>query len=479
MEIPRIYTIRLPEKMKELVDGIATKEKVNQQMVIPFFLATLASLGQAKFEVSIGDGKKIPLGFYALLVAESATGKTPILEKFTEPLDALIENNNVKIREINDKIDVENKIIDLNIKKIMKEGIKCDWDREELANEIMKLEKKKAPKLSPADIYNTNTTGAGLARALREQEGHRFGILDSEGSSLLHACRDRLLISQLNYAYDNSAFSAARAKNDIKQPVKGVASLVIGMQPEKFKSLWGKEYFWHEGLMPRMLPFFGEYLPVIFSRREINNFEEVYKYYKEKVKYLFHYPWKMNDVGGLEAHALTLHPDAVHMYEKYKNILAPSIGGEDFLVRQWRVKAIQKILRIAALFHLYEVDGDPVTTPISPNHIELAGELLCDLIPNVEYMRELVAPIEYEKIFQHVISWLHKRFGQSVFTVRDISRSTNMKSGPLLKVLGRLLREGVLDEYEEPRRSSVGRVPEGGFILNWGRLMKIYPPNDE
>ncbi len=479
MKIPRMYTIRLPEKMKILVDGIATKENVNQQMVIPFFLAALASLAQAKFDVCIGDDKKIPLGFYALLVAKSATGKTPILEKFTNPIYELIEENNAKIRDINNKNEINNRIIDNKIKKIMKEGVKENWEMDDITKRIMELEKEKIQNLSPADIYTTNGTAEGLAKALNEQEGHRFSILDSEGSSVRLLKINPLLVSQLNDAYDNTAFSATRAKNDIKKTVKGVASVVLGMQPEKFKSLWGKNNFWEEGLIPRMLPFFGIHIEPIIPVREIINVQEAYEYYKEKAKYLFNYPWKKNEVGVLEAHTLTLGSDALRKYEKYKKILAPSLLEEDDLIEPWRIKAIQKIIRIAALFHLYEVDGDPVTTQISPSHIELAGELLCDLIPNVEYIRELVAPTDFEKTFEHLIPWLHKGFGQMVFTVREISRSTNMKSGPLLSALGRLLKEGVLDEYEEPRRSSVGCPPKGGFILNWGRLMELYPPKKD
>lgn len=107
MEISYDGIIRFPAQMENLVWGISSEMKTNNQMVIPIVLTTLASIVQGKFEVHFqgdyGHEYKIPLGLYAVLVAKSGSGKSAIFRKLVAPLDELIaedkrmreeENNN-------------------------------------------------------------------------------------------------------------------------------------------------------------------------------------------------------------------------------------------------------------------------------------------------------------------------------------------------------------------------------------------------
>lgn len=482
MEISYDGIIRFPAQMENLVWGISSEMKTNNQMVIPIVLTALASIVQGKFEVHFqgdyGHEYKIPLSLYAVLVAKSGSGKSAIFRKLVAPLDELIAEDKRMREEENNNRKIFNEALELQRKDVKKMIRKYHIPIEEAYEILKKIDQRKLDPIKSAEIYTTNCSASGIARALAEQEGHRISVLDPEGSSILKLAEDRYLISQLNHAFDNEKFSAKRGRGENIEQVRGVMSFLSCMQPAKYENLIGKKDIWDEGLLPRMLPFWGvsnRFVLQLKGETEIiheNNL--AYRYYIERVEYLFRYACTMTEDGYFVPHTLHLSEGAIKSFKKFERRITPlSIDRDDDMIAPWRIKATTTIIRIAAIFHLYEAVGDPVETPITGEEVEMAGEFIMALIYHVEAIRRAVAPTEDEKITGRVIRLLLNDLRIYEISLRELTRAINVSKQCILPTLLKLLDEGVLEEVRTQHKSP-GRPQSPRFLINWPRLKELY-----
>lgn len=481
MRFPYRGISRLPAQMDDLVWSISCEMNTNDQMVVPMLLSILASILQAKFEVHFRDseGRKyeIPLALFTLLVAESGAGKSPIFKKLISPLDELIEENNRLREEENFERRNFNEGLGLVKKMVKKEITKYKMSMEKIGEILNHIEKKKIGLVRPADIYTTNCTSAGITRALAEQEGHRISLLDPEGSSILMLKKDETLSSRLNQAFDHEKFSAQRASGDYSRPIKGIMSLLMCIQPAKYETIFGRNDLWYQGLIPRVLPFSGEVKEHLLllddDRRRKDEKNLTFQYYKERLNFLFHYPWNAWVNEEPVPHILKMSEDAIEMFKEFEWRFSPqSSSRSECLIQEWKSKEATTIIRLAAIFHLYTIVGDPVETPITEESVEIAGKLIESLIPNVEDVRSTVAPTAMEDVTRRVIHWLLNNLPDEV-SLRDLSRAINTSNQLILPTILKFRREGVLREIRT-EHTSPGRPRSPRFTVNWERLRDCY-----
>lgn len=473
---------RLPAQMDDLVWVISSEMKTNDQMIVPVLLTILASIVQAKFEVHFRDYEdreyEIPLALYTLLVAESGAGKSRIFKTLISPLDELIKESNRIREEENFKRRNFNESVELMKKRVKKEITKYKVSIEEMGEILNKLEKNKKVLVRPADIYTTNCTSAGITRALAEQEGQRISILDPEGSSILMLKKDETLPSRLNHAFDQEKFSAQRATGQYSRPTSGIMSLLICTQPSKYATLFGRNDLWNEGLLPRFLPFSGERnkrsLLQKDGTRGTNERKQAFEFYKERIKFLFNYRWRVSGNGETTPHILRMSEEAIETFKEYEWRLSPQLlRREEGLIQAWKSKAATTIIRLAAIFHLYTNLGDPVETPITAESVKIAGELIVSLIPNVEDVRYTIAPTPMEDVTKRVIHWLLNDLRDGEVSIRDLTRAINTSKQLIFPTILKFQREGVLKEILT-EHNSPGRPRSPRFTVNWERLRDCY-----
>lgn len=142
---PRVR-IDLPEHSDGLLRLIADEMEVTVEMAAPIFLAILASIAQGKFDVGFTDnegcGYTTSTSLFTTLIAESGTGKGPVFRKLLDPLDALIEKYNSRMKNENLRISEENRIHELKKKRIQKQAVRETIDHEKAVEEICSLEEK-------------------------------------------------------------------------------------------------------------------------------------------------------------------------------------------------------------------------------------------------------------------------------------------------------------------------------------------------
>lgn len=477
---PRVR-IDLPEHSDGLLRFIADEIEVTVEMDTPIFLAILASISQGKFDVGFTDnegyGYTTSTSLFTTLIAESGTGKGPVFRKLLDPLDALIEKYNSKMKKENIRISEENRIHELKKKRIQKQVVRETIDHEKAVEEICSLEIKSISPLLA--LYMSNGTEAGIRKALATQEGHRISILDSEGSSSKLLVQDTRLPSLLNQAYDHEPISVARAGEPLGEQLKGYVSFALCMQPEKLRKMAHKNNLWDEGLFPRMLPFFYQRYRFHISRRDrgSNSLKE-YERYATRLAFLLNYPWKRDDTGAIVPYPLKLDDHAINSWKHYAAIFDRMTNSYPEIT-PWLMKAKTMILKIAALFHLYELDCDPAESGINQVYVEAAGELLRSLVPSVEYIREIIAPTPHEATLRRVIKWLHGLWGAEDFQLRELYRSTGLKEGAIKPVIRQLCDDGILIPWEDRHAPGPGRLPSAGFRVDCDLLDRLYPEDGE
>ena len=175
-------------------------------------------------------------------------------------------------------------------------------------------------------------------------------------------------------------------------------------------------------------------------------------------------------------HTLHMSDGAIKSFHKFERRNAPLIIDlNDDMITPWRIKATTTIVRIAALFHLYEAVGDPVETPITGEEVEMAGEFMEALIYHVEAIRRGVAPTEDEKITERVIRLLLNDLRIDEISIRELTRAINISKQCILPSLKKLLDEGVLEEVRTQHKSP-GQPHSPRFYINWDRLKALYLP---
>ena len=292
--------------------------------------------------------------------------------------------------------------------------------------------------------------------------------------------KDETLPSRLNQAVDNEKFSAKRDRGGNSRPIKGIMTLLMCMQPAKYKTLFGKNDLWYEGLIPRALPFSGEVEEHLLltddDRRRKDEKDLTFQHYKERLGFLFHYRWNAWENEEPVPHILRMSEEAIEMFKEFERRLSPkSSSREDCMIQEWKSKASTTIIRLAAIFHLYTSVGDPVETPITGESIEIAGDFIVSLIPNVEAVRQAVAPTAMENVTKRVINWLLNDLRQGEVSLRELTRAINRSKEYIWPTLMKLMDEGVLEAIQN-QHNSPGRPRSPRFLINWPRLVQLYVP---
>ena len=473
-----VRVLRLPQHTDAIIRGVCNEVGVNLEMGISPFLGIMSTLCQAKFEVQCevrnGLSYHVPLSSFSFLIADSGSGKGPVFKKFLTPLDELIVAKNLEVKADRDRVSIHNDIIDAKSKALKKEALKAkSCDLAELQRELVELSRERMTMPSYVDMYTNNGTEAGLRKLIANQEGNRAAILDSEGSSLKMLISDPKLPSMLNQAYDRETISAARKDSPDNPPLKGSVSMAVAMQPTKLSDLDGQNHIWDEGLLPRVLPFFPHRLN--FAPQPEPMEAQVLSRYKEKLEQLFLYAWKRDNKGLCVPHTLRLSEEAIVSWVNERQRLERLANTELSDIKSWVMKAPMTILRVAAILHLYECEGDPLDSEITHELIGYAAEMIDYVIPTVCKLREKVAPAPEEIATKKVINWLY--FGKHAieFDFRDIYRGAGLKTELVIPVVKTLVAQNVLTQDMIQRLRRVGRPGSERFTLNVDALNQLYP----
>lgn len=451
-------------------------------LICATILGMCASIAQCKFSVKIEDGQNTansyiqPLSLFTLAFAESSERKSPLFEKVKKPIDELVSEHNrvMQDKRIRQKAEYDTRKIE--IKAVRKQIIAQPAGspkRTKLEAHLVELEKQNVHALEgELRLFLQDTTGSAAADFMKQQITHSMTIADAEGGSLDKILQDRQLLKLLLSAYSAEYVSFERSTKPSIVIEKPHATLCVLTQPAVLQRLAKKTETWEEGLIPRSLIFLAQSFAGTRTPMGISIPSEIEEWWQERLASLFHYPFKKNDQGENELHVLQFSPEAAHAWmfyaSQFEQMQAPF--NPNAKIKNWLGKMSGVMARVAALYHLFECDGDPVATPISVDCMNTAYNLIYALIPHMLEVHRAYYPDDVEIAYKKIVNWLRGEMGTvQFFSLRDIHRNLSIKKPTSSLACQALVQHQVLT-LMLTQESKPGRNGSPAFQVNYGAL---------
>ena len=191
------YTLNwdaIPRTLKEISDTFGQAYSIDKTGVLIAILGCLSMATRGRLVVRLNEHWTEPLIDYILLVSESGTRKSSLIEALKNPFDEFIEEYPLDT-ENTQRQEIKNQIIDKVKSKIMSKAVKnliekiatsgtiedIDTTTEENLISIMQLNEKKVSIAHKPIIFAGNISKTKLAQTLSEH-GECVSWLEAEGT---------------------------------------------------------------------------------------------------------------------------------------------------------------------------------------------------------------------------------------------------------------------------------------------------------
>jgi len=379
-------TLALPPVLAEFVQAVAAYSQVPTSMPALIGMGTLSAAWAGKVVATLPNGHTEALSLYCVAAADVSERKSSTFAQFTRPIDDYQRERKEQLAPLRAEYETDRTGLQaeydqaIHERKRVKTGSPEHGDARDRAKRL----REKLDQLKPPPVWEfvtRDTTAEGLARLMSRTGG--FALLFSpEGGGSFdrmagHYDREPNLDVFLK-SYDGETISSHRAsaEREVAEVQRPALTIVLTTQPATLQKLTEKRELEDRGLVARFL--FALPSDSQVGHRTPNSPAipaSVASGYTDAMLRCLRI--ERPDVP----HRLSLSPDAVTEYEGLHWQIEPQLkpGGSLYDLRGWAGKLIGKIVRVAALFHLWELtiqgNAAPWNVPISGDTFRRAAEL--------------------------------------------------------------------------------------------------------
>lgn len=358
---PDFPTERLPGTLASFVESIAESTQTPEEMAGILSLGVLATAFQSKFTVEITPDWKEPLCLYCVAVAPPGERKTAVISALTKPIyEYEAEQREIEAVEIVQN-QTERALLEKALEAAKNSATKGKGNFAEKRAEAMELSAQLAQfkAMHPFRLLADDTTPEKLV-----------DLMDIQGGSITVCSAEGGIFDSMAGRYEKGAnFDVylkghsgdmivvdriGRRTNSIPNPR---LTMLLTIQPEVLSGLMENTTFRGRGLCGRFL---YAMCKSKVGHREISPApmpDSVRVEYRAFIRRILSSQWS----GTIQ-----LSPEADEIRRKYQGYIEKKLGDEWECMRDWGGKLTGAMVRIAALMHAAEVQGNPTETPISP-----------------------------------------------------------------------------------------------------------------
>lgn len=424
--------LALPPVLAEFVQAVAAYSQVPRSMPALIGLGTLSAAFTGKVVATLPNGHTEALSLYCVAAADVSERKSSTFAQFERPINDYQRERKEQLAPLRAEYETDRTGLQaeydqaIHERKRVKTGSPEHGDARDRAKRLReKLDQLKPP---PAwEFVTRDTTAEGLAKLMSRTGG--FALLFSpEGGGVFdrmagHYDREPNLDVFLK-SYDGESFGSHRAsaEREVAEVQRPALAIVLTTQPATLQKLTERRELEDRGLVAR-------FLFALPTDSQIGNRTpdspaipaRVASAYTEAMLRCLRID--RPDVP----HRLSLSPDAVTEYERLHWQIEPQLkpGGSLYDMRGWAGKLIGKIVRVAALFHLWELtmqgNAAPWNAPISGDTFRRAAELAPWLIEHARAAFRLMSQSADIAKAQRLLDGLRREKAET-FTTRMAQR---------------------------------------------------------
>lgn len=375
----------LPGPVADFVEALSESTQTPGEMAAVLSLGVLATAFQSRFDVEINPDWKEPLCLYAAAVALPGERKSAVISSLTRPIldyeaarrdleaEELEQNKQAKRmleKAVANAENVATKTPAAGRRKGKDEEVEADFKESSAWKKAVELndELTNFKEMHPFRLLVDDTTPEKLVDIMDKHNGC-ITVASSEGG----------VFDSLTGRYDKGAnFDVylkghagesiivdriGRAPNYIKD---SRLTMILTIQPEVLCGLMNNATFKGRGLCGRFL------YAVCKSRvgeRNVNP-DPIPQRIKDEYR-----SFVLRILSGTDTGTIRLSEGARRSQLKYSELIEKRLGNEWEFMRDWGGKVVGAMLRIAALIHASEVQGDPTEIPISADVIDSAIQI--------------------------------------------------------------------------------------------------------
>ena len=377
--IPDFPTEKLPGPLEAMVECLAESTQTPEEMAGLLSLGVLSTAFQSRYEVEIRDDWRETLNLYCVAVAPPGERKSAVISALTRPLYEYqrqrVESEAVAIAQNR----AEYEMLEGALQTAKATAAKGKRDAEAAHQRALDLEAEKTTfqRLNEFRLMVDDCTPEKLISLMKEQKGC-ITACSSEGG-IFDAMKGRYeksinldIYLKAHVGDYLTVDRVGRKRDEIAHPR---LTMILTIQPDVLTGIMNNPDFRGRGLCGRFL----------------------YAMCKSKVGYRKADPLPVPDDVRLEYRAFVmralseqtkgivrLSAGAQALRSSYHDHVEKMLRGEWATMRDWGGKLVGTMIRIAALFHCAETEGDPTQTPISAETMEAAISIADCLSANAE-----------------------------------------------------------------------------------------------
>lgn len=369
---PAVFPLHtLPPVVDRFVSALAESTQTPIEMGAILSLGVLAAMSQDKYVLVVNSDWSEPLSLFCLAIAPPAERKSAVISALTQPLRSYEKTKNEQMEEAYSINEAKRKVLEQRLQKLQRTSASAETEEEldEYINEIADIQSKiNKLQMIPYRLLVDDTTPEKLTQIMFEQGGS-ITVCSAEGG----------LIDTLNGRYDRTSGMEIYLKGHAGDPVvvdrvtretnrieSPHLSIVMAMQPTVLSALMNNRIYRGKGLCARFLyTICSSYV----GRRSVSPEtipDNVRSDYQELCIRLLASQFR----GGFK-----LSEEAEDVRKEYQAVVEQKLVGDWSELSDWAGKLMGTMLRIAALIHVAESQGDPTALPVSADCISRAIQI--------------------------------------------------------------------------------------------------------
>lgn len=452
----------LPGPLLSFVECLAESTQTPEEMAGILSLGVLATAFQSKLDVQITPDWKEPLCLYCVAVAAPGERKTAVISALTKPLyEYEFEQKELEAVEI-EQNRTERTLLERALQNAQTSATKRKGNFEQAKQEALDISAQLATFKDKHEfrLLVDDTTVEKLV-----------DIMDTQGGCVTVCSAEGGVFDAMSGRYDNKANFDVYLKGHAGDPIvvdrigrkqnrimNPRLTMLLTIQPEVLGGLMGNTTFKGRGLCGRFL--FAMCHSKVGNRKIAPDPmpEEVRQEYRSFVRRIL-----SSEYRG----TIRLSPDADEIRKAYQEYIEKKLGNEWENMRDWGGKLTGAMVRVAALMHAAQVQGDPTEIPIPPETMIAATSIAEFLASNAEAVYQLMgADTECEDA-----RYLWKKIegsGRDKISKRDLFRIVQgkFKKAENIETPLKVLEEYGYIRITEAERNGAGRKASPQIKIN-------------
>lgn len=365
--LPDFPIEKLPGPLSGFVECLAESTQTPEEMGGVLSLGILSTAFQSKFEVEITPDWREPLCLYLLAVLPPGERKSAVISATSAPVyEFEAERRELEAAEIAQR-QTERLLLEKALQAAQNSAVKGKGNFEAKRQEALDLAAQLAnfKDKHPFRLMVDDTTPEKLVD-LMELQGGSLTVASAEGGifDTIAGRYDRTTnIDVYLKGHSGDTISVDRIGRKSNYIPKPRLTMMLTIQPEVLNGLMNNPTFRGRGLCGRFL---YAMCKSKVGHREVSpppipgNIRADYRTFVRKIL-------SMPYTGTIH-----LSPEADALRKNYQGFVEQKLGGEWEGMRDWGGKLVGAMVRIAALMHAAEVQGNPIESPVSAETMEAA-----------------------------------------------------------------------------------------------------------